>query len=248
MGVKRTNHLRLTEPWRIFRIMGEFVEGFDELSDVTNAVAIFGSSKATRADVYYRRAEEIAKALVKAGYSVITGAGPGVMEAANKGATHANGESIGLNIDIPILQQPNRYVRRLINFNFFFIRRVMFVKYSKAFVVMPGGFGTLDELSEIVTLIQTKKIDPIPVILVGRKFWQGLLTWMEDEVKTRRGYLDPQDLELFTVRETPREVVEAIQAFYRKDRAARLRAARGQAPANAALSSRRPASGRAGRR
>ncbi len=214
-GAQRNHAAVLIEPWRVFRIMGEFVEGFDELSDVAKAVSVFGSSKATRHDPYYRLSEEVARALVKAGYAVITGAGPGSMEAANKGATEAHGESIGLNIEIPTLQQANRFVRRLINFNFFFIRRVMFVKYSKAFVFMPGGYGTLDELSEIITLIQTKKIDPVPVILVGRAFWQGLLTWLEEEVLRRRGYVDPQDLHLFTVCETPREVVATIQAFYR---------------------------------
>lgn len=215
MGTNRRNHLQLTEPWRIFRIMGEFVDGFDELSDVTNAVSIFGSSKVTRADQYYRLTEELAQALVKAGYAVITGAGPGLMEAANKGARQAKGESIGLNIEIPLLQQPNRYVKRLLNFRYFFIRRVMFVKYSKAFVVMPGGFGTLDEFFEIVTLIQTKKIQPIPVILVGREFWAGLLAWMEQD-GVRHRYLDPEDLKLFTVCDTPAEVVKTIQAFYRK--------------------------------
>ena len=219
----------LTEPWRLFRIMGEFVEGFEELSDVTQAVAIFGSSKIARTDTYYRLAEEIARALVRAGYAVITGAGPGIMEAANKGATQARGESIGLNIDIPIQQTPNRYVKRLINFRFFFSRRVMFVKYSKAFVVMPGGFGTLDEMFELVTLIQTRKIDPIPVILVGRDFWQGLLGWLQGEVWGRRRFLDPGDVKRFTICETPREVVQTIQDFYRRRSApARERRASGR--------------------
>jgi uncharacterized protein (TIGR00730 family) len=220
MGTNRRNHLQLTEPWRVFRIMGEFVEGFDELSDVANAVSIFGSSKLTRTDRYYRLTEAIARTLVKAGFAVMTGAGPGVMEAANKGASQAGGESIGLNIELPVLQQPNRYVKRLLSFRYFFSRRVMFVKYSKAFVVMPGGFGTFDELFEIVTLIQTKKIQSIPVILVGREFWEGLLTWMEREVLKKRDYIEPADLKLFTVCETPREVLRAIQAFYRKSRPA----------------------------
>ncbi len=215
MNTNRRNHLQLNEPWRVFRIMGEFVEGFDELSDLTDAVSIFGSSKISRTDKYYHLAEAVAKALVNAGYAVITGAGPGIMEAANKGATQANGESIGLNIEIPIPQEPNRYVKRLLNFRYFFSRRVMFVKYSKAFVVMPGGFGTLDELFELVTLIQTKKIQPIPVILIGREYWMGLLHWLTDE-GLRRGYLDPSDLKLFTVCETPAEIVKTIRAFYRK--------------------------------
>ena len=225
MPNNRRNHLQLfTEPWRVFRIMGEFVEGFDELSDVTQAVSIFGSSKMSRSAEYYRRAEQIARALVKAGYVIITGAGPGAMEAANKGATRSGGESIGLNIDLPVQQAPNRYVKRLLNFRFFFSRRVMFVKYSKAFVVMPGGFGTLDELFEIVTLIQTKKIDPFPVILVGREFWKGLLEWLEHYAE-KRGYLEPGDMKRFTVCETPDEVVRTIHAFYRRDRSVRGRKA-----------------------
>lgn len=219
MPANQRNHSLLKEPWRLFRIMGEFVEGFEELSDVTNGVAIFGSSKIAPTERYYRLAEEIARTLVRAGYAVITGAGPGIMEAANKGATLAKGESIGLNIDIPIQQAPNRYVKRLINFRFFFSRRVMFVKYSKAFVVMPGGFGTFDELFELVTLIQTRKIDAIPVILVGRDFWQGLLTWLQEEVWERRRFLDPQDMARFTICETPREVVETIKRFYGRRRA-----------------------------
>ena len=216
MSSKGNNfHRVLAEPWRVFRIMGEFVEGFDELSDVTNAVSVFGSSKAPRTDPNYRLADSIAAALVKAGYAVITGAGPGAMEGANKGASRAGGDSIGLNIDMPVMQQPNRFVRRLINFNFFFIRRVMFVKYSKAFVFMPGGYGTLDELTEIITLLQTQKIDRIPVILVGRTFWQGFLDWMKQEVLGKRRYIDPQDMKLFTVCETPQQVVAALEAFYR---------------------------------
>ncbi|MBI3088487.1 MAG: TIGR00730 family Rossman fold protein [Candidatus Omnitrophica bacterium] len=217
----------LEEPWRVFRIMGEFVEGFEELSDVANAVAVFGSSKMARTNPYYHLATRIGSALVKAGYSVITGAGPGAMEAANKGASEAGGESIGLNIEIPILQEPNRFVKRLVNFRFFFIRRVMFVKYSKAFVFMPGGFGTLDELTEIVTLIQTKKLGPIPVILVGREFWQPLLTWLDQDVWARRRFLEPSDMGLFTVCDTPREVVDAIQRF---DGAGRVRARKAGLP------------------
>jgi len=220
MGTNRRNHLQLTEPWRIFRIMGEFVEGFDELSDLTNAVSVFGASKVARTDRHYRLAEEIARTLAKAGYAIITGAGPGIMEAANKGAMQAGGQSIGLNIELPVFQKPNRYIKRLLSFRYFFSRRVMFVKYSKAFVVMPGGFGTLDELFELVTLIQTQKIQPIPVILVGRAFWQGLLDWLTREVRGHR-YIDRSDLHLVTVCETPREVLETIQTFYQQPEARR---------------------------
>ena len=212
----KNNHLnKLEDPWRIFRMMGELVEGFDELSDVTKAVAIFGSSRTQLSDPYYTLTARVAKALVRAGYAVITGAGPGAMEAANKGALEAGGESIGLNFEIPIQQQPNRYVKRLLSFRYFFVRRVMFVKYSNALVVMPGGFGTLDEFFEIVTLIQTKRVTPIPVILVGREYWQGMLDWLEHEV-LKRGYMDCDDWKHFTVCETPQEVIRTIAAWYRQ--------------------------------
>ncbi len=209
------NNLHLEEPWRLFRIMGEFVDGFEELSPVGPAVAIFGSSRIGPRNRYYRLATQMAKRLVRAGYAVITGAGPGIMEGANRGASAGRGQSIGLNIDIPSVQQPNRYIGKLLNFRYFFCRRVMFVKYSKAFIVMPGGYGTLDEFFEIVTLIQTHKIPPIPVILVGRPFWEGLLTWMEREL-VGRGYIDRRDFQLFQIRETPTEILRTIQAFYRR--------------------------------
>lgn len=203
------------EPWRIFRIMGEFIDGFEELAEIGPAVAIFGASRIKPGAPYYKLAERIARALVKAGYAIITGAGPGIMEAANKGATQAGGQSVGLNIEIPMVQKPNRYVKKLLNFKFFFVRRVMFVKYSNAFVVMPGGYGTLDEFSEIVTLIQTERIDPIPVILVGKKFWQGFMDWMA-RVLVKYDYITKADLKLFLVCDTPDEVVRAIQAFERE--------------------------------
>jgi uncharacterized protein (TIGR00730 family) len=168
-------------------------------------------------DPYYQRTIAIARALSKAGYAVITGAGSGAMEAANRGATEAGGESVGLNIDIPSVQNANQYVTKLLHFRYFFVRRVMFVKYAKAFVVMPGGYGTLDEFSEVITLIQTKKLRPIPVILVGREFWQGLLDWMKKDFAGRK-YILPKDLSLFQVKETPQEVVHAIQSFYKHKR------------------------------
>ena len=154
------------DPWRIFRIMSEFVDGFEELSDIKQAVSIFGSSKSKQNNKFYKLAEEFARLLVKNGYAVITGAGPGIMEAANKGAKEAGGESIGLNILIPITQKPNRYVTKLLDFKYLFCRKVMFAKYSKAFVVFPGGFGTLDEFFEAATLVQTKRFEPFPIILV----------------------------------------------------------------------------------
>jgi len=203
------------DPWRIFRIMSEFVDGFEELSDVTEAVSIFGSARSKPSDRYYKVAEEAAFKLVKSGYSIITGAGPGIMEAANKGAKRANGESIGLNILIPTLQKPNKYVTRLLEFKYFFCRKVMFMKYSKAFVAFPGGFGTLDELFEAITLVQTRRIDPFPVIMVGREFWKDLLGWV-NKTLLADNMIDKVDLGIFTVVDTPDEVVAAINKFYRK--------------------------------
>lgn len=220
MSIKLNHARKLEDPWQIFRIMGELVDGFDELSSVTNGVAIFGSSRTKPSDPYYALTTAIASRLVRAGYAVITGAGPGAMEAANKGASEAGGESIGLNIEIPIQQQPNRYVRRLLSFRYFFVRRVMFVKYSKALVVMPGGFGTLDEFFEIMTLVQTKRVEPIPIIMVGREYWQGLLDWLEHHA-TQRGYMDVEDWKHFTICETPNEVVRTIEAFYREPKSRR---------------------------
>ena len=211
------NLAHLEEPWRLFRILGEFVDGFEGLSDLGPAIAFFGSSRISPRDPYYKRATHIAKTLVRAGYAIITGAGPGIMEGANRGAVEARGQSVGLNIQLPIQQQPNRYVRKLLDFKYFFCRRVMFVKYSKAFVVMPGGYGTLDELFELITLMQTEKLPLVPVFLVGREFWQGLLHWMEHEL-VRRHYIDAKDLRLFQIKETPAEVLEGIEAFYSRKR------------------------------
>ena len=220
MAIKLNHARNLEDPWQIFRIMGELVDGFDELSNVTNGVAIFGSSRTKPSDPYYALTIAMARRLVQAGYAVITGAGPGAMEAANKGAAEAGGESIGLNIEIPIQQKPNRFVKRLLSFRYFFVRRVMFVKYSKALVVMPGGFGTLDEFFEIMTLIQTKRVEPIPIVLVGREYWQKLLDWMEHEV-LRRGYMDWADWKQFTICETPDEVLAHIEQSYHPARTGR---------------------------
>jgi hypothetical protein len=203
------------DPWRIFRIMSEFVDGFEELSDVSDAISIFGSAKSKPSDKYYKIAEETAFKLVKNGYAVITGAGPGIMEAANKGAKRGGGESIGLNILIPTLQKPNKFVTRLLEFKYFFCRKVMFVKYSKAFVAFPGGFGTLDEMFEAITLVQTKRIEPFPVILVGREFWKDLAGWVKN-VLLSNNMIEKSDLGLFTVVDTPDEVVSAVNKFYRK--------------------------------
>ena len=203
------------DPWRIFRIMSEFVDGFEELSGVSEAISIFGSARSKPPDKYYKIAEETAFKLVKNGYAIITGAGPGIMEAANKGAKKANGESIGLNILIPTLQKPNKFVTRLLEFKYFFCRKVMFVKYSKAFVAFPGGFGTLDELFEAITLVQTKRIDPFPVIMVGREFWKDLAGWV-NKTLLPNNMIEASDLGIFTVVDTPDEVVSAVNKFYRK--------------------------------
>ena len=203
------------EPWRIFRIMSEFVEGFEVLSKIGPAVSIFGSSKARRTDKYYKMAERIAYSLARAKYAVVTGAGSGIMEAANKGAKRAGGKSIGLNIQVPIVQKPNPYVTTLLEFRYFFCRKVMFVKYSKAYVMLPGGFGTIDEFAEVIALIQTERISPFPVILVGKEYWEGLIGWMKESL-VKGGRIGSKDLEIFRVVDKPEEVVPAIKEFYAK--------------------------------
>lgn len=201
------------DPWRIFRIMSEFVDGFEELSSVKEAVSIFGSARAKPASKYYKFAEETAARLAKSGYSIITGAGPGIMEAANKGAKRAGGESIGLNILIPTMQKPNKYITKLLEFKYFFCRKVMFAKYSKALVAFPGGFGTMDEFFEAITLVQTKRIEPFPVVLAGGEFWKGLIHWMENSLLSN-GMINKSDLNIFSVADTPQEVVSIIDNFY----------------------------------
>jgi uncharacterized protein (TIGR00730 family) len=212
MGIR--GNFTKEDPWRIFRIMSEFVDGFEELSCIKNAVSIFGSARTHPDAKEYKDAEITARLLVKNGYAVITGAGAGIMEAANKGAREAGGESVGLNIMIPTVQKPNPFATRIIQFKYFFVRKVMFVKYAKAFIVFPGGYGTLDELFEAITLIQTSRIDRFPVVLVGKDFWKGLVKWVEGcliEYKT----VDETDLALFTVVDSPQEAVAAIKKFYR---------------------------------
>jgi uncharacterized protein (TIGR00730 family) len=203
------------DPWRIFRIMSEFVDGFEELSDVKEAVSVFGSAKAKASNRYYKLAEETTYRLAKRGYSIITGAGPGIMEAANKGAKRAGGESIGLNILIPTMQKPNKYITRLLEFKYFFCRKVMFAKYSKALVAFPGGFGTMDEFFEAITLVQTKRIEPFPVILVGSEYWKGLIKWMEDVLLPGKT-ITKSDLKIFCLADSPQEIVDSIGEFYKK--------------------------------
>ncbi|MBI4981884.1 MAG: TIGR00730 family Rossman fold protein [Candidatus Omnitrophica bacterium] len=204
------------DPWRIFRIMSEFVDGFEVLSNVGRAVSIFGSSRTPVGTKYYKLAEETAYLIAKAGYAVITGSGPGIMEAANKGARRAKGQSIGLNIQIPLEQKPNQYVDTLVDFHYFFVRKVMFVKYAKAFVIMPGGYGTLDEFFEAINLIQTLRIPRFPVVLFGREYWQKMLDWLKETVLDKNANISKKDLEIFKVVDKPEEVVQVINKFYKK--------------------------------
>ena len=201
------------ESWRLFRIMGEFVQGFEDMSDVGKAVTIFGSARLKADHPYYEQAEKLAKKLAECDYTVITGGGPGIMEAGNKGAYEAKGRSIGLNIDLPFEQGANPYLTDELNFRYFFIRKVMLVKYSTAFVVFPGGFGTIDELFESLTLIQTKKIKPFPIYLVGKEFWGGLLAWLESTL-LEMGTIAPKDMHLFKVVDNVESIPHEIDAYY----------------------------------
>jgi uncharacterized protein (TIGR00730 family) len=205
--------IKKEDPWRVFRIMAEFVDGFHELSEVGPAVSIFGSARTKVDNRWYKQAEKTATLLSKEGYTIITGAGPGIMEAGNKGAAKAKGNSVGLNIDLPFEQKPNRYVKQLISFHYFFCRKVMFVKYAKAFVIFPGGFGTLDEFFESITLIQTERMGKFPVILYGSKFWDGLVDWFKKSVLKEKN-ISPEDMDIFQVVDTPEDVVKAIKKFY----------------------------------
>jgi len=204
------DQITLQESWRMFHIMAEFVEGFEALSKYHPAVSIFGSTKVKPGDEVYNKAERMGQLLVENGFAVITGGGPGVMEAANKGASSAGGKSIGLNIELPLEQKPNPYANITLRFRYFFVRKVMFVKYAVAYVILPGGFGTMDELFESVTLIQTQKIKPFPVILVGSNYWKGLLDWIKGVV-LKEGKISPEDLDILQIIDEPEEIVKAIK-------------------------------------
>lgn len=205
----RPDEFKHTDTWRVFRIMGEFVQGFDDLASITNGVAIFGSARTHPEDPMYKTAQETASLLVNSGYSVITGGGPGIMEAANRGAYDAQGVSIGCNIELPFEQKPNPYQTRSLTFNYFFVRKTMFVKYSCAFVIFPGGFGTMDELFEALTLIQTRKINNFPVVLFGTEFWKGLLDWINASMLKEKKLSD-SDMALLHLTDSPSEVVRII--------------------------------------
>ena len=203
------------DTWRIFRIMSEFVDGFEALSKIGKAVSIFGSARTKPENRHYKLAEEIAYHIAKAGYAIITGSGPGLMEAANKGAQRAKGYSIGLNIQLPREQKPNKFVDTVLSFRYFFVRKVMFVKYAKAFVILPGGFGTLDEFFEAITLIQTNRIPKFPVILFDSKYWKPLLEWLKTTVYSQ-GNISKEDMNLFVLADEPKEVALVIKRFYDK--------------------------------
>jgi uncharacterized protein (TIGR00730 family) len=215
-----TDYSRLPaeEPWRIFRIMAEFVEGFEELSSVGPAVSIFGSARTKPDKIWYKKAEETGSLLAKAGFGVITGGGAGVMEAANKGAALAGGISVGLNIDLPEEHKPNKFQNLSLSFRYFFCRKVMFVKYAHGFIFFPGGYGTFDELFESLVLIQTFKQVQFPVVLIGSDYWHGMIDWMKSKMLTETGNISPEDLEIFAVVDDPAEAVQIITDFSRSDR------------------------------
>ena len=215
---KTWNEIKTNDSWAIFKVMSEFVDGYEKLSRIGPCVSVFGSARTKPGEAYYELAENIAFKLTQNGYGVITGGGPGIMEAGNKGAHRGGGVSVGLNIDLPFEQKDNPYIDRGKNleFDYFFVRKVMFVKYAQGFVAMPGGFGTLDELFEAITLIQTKKIGKFPIILVGRSFWAGLIDWIKDMMLKKNGNVSKEDLDLFKVVDTADEVVDVINNFYTK--------------------------------
>ncbi|XOV92707.1 MAG: TIGR00730 family Rossman fold protein [Bacteroidota bacterium] len=215
---KDWNEIKISDSWVIFKVMAEFVDGFEKLGKIGPCVTIFGSARTKPSQPHYKMAEEIAAKLVRHGYGVITGGGPGIMEAANKGAFNQKGKSVGLNIDLPFEQKANEFIDmdKLLQFDYFFVRKVMFVKYSQGFVVMPGGFGTLDELFEAITLIQTNKIGRFPIVLVGKKYWEGLIQWIKTVLLEQEKNISPEDLELFHLVDTVDEAVEVIDDFYSK--------------------------------
>jgi uncharacterized protein (TIGR00730 family) len=213
---KNWNEIKTKDSWQIFKIMAEFVQAFETLSKIGPCVSIFGSARTQADNTYYKMAEDIAEKLTLKGYGIITGGGFGIMEAGNKGAHKGEGKSVGLNIDLPFEQEANEYIDndKLINFDYFFVRKVMFVKYAQGFVVMPGGVGTLDELFEAITLIQTQKIAAFPIVLVGKDYWSGLMDWIKNVMLEKEQNISPQDLDLFTLVDTKDEAVEYIYNFY----------------------------------
>jgi hypothetical protein len=215
---KGWNETKTNDSWAIFKIMGEFVNGYEKMSRIGPCVSIFGSARTKPDNKYYKLTEKIAEKIVEAGYGVITGGGPGIMEAGNKGAHLAGGTSVGLNIELPFEQHDNPYIdaNKNLDFDYFFVRKVMFVKYSQGFVVMPGGFGTLDEIFEAITLIQTKKIEKFPIIMVGTEFWKGIMDWIKDTLLQKFENISATDLDLIHLVDTEDEVIEILDAFYKQ--------------------------------
>lgn len=214
-NIEKVSQLLAGDSWRVFRIISEFVEGFEIMTDIGPSVSFFGSARFTPESPYYFLAAKTAEAIVKRGFAVITGGGPGIMEAANKGAQKAKGSSCGISIDLPFEDEPNPFIdpQFRLKFRYFFIRKVMFVRYAQAFIFLPGGFGTLDELFEALTLIQTKKINHFPIYLMGKEYWQGLLTWLKDVALTK-GCISPIDFELITITDDYEDVADQIQKHY----------------------------------
>ena len=214
---KDWHDIKVDDAWQIFKIMAEFVDGFEKLARIGPCVTIFGSARTHSSNRYYKMAEEIAYKLTKSGFGVITGGGPGIMEAANKGAHFAGGKSVGLNIELPFEQSPNVFIDpdKFLSFNYFFVRKVMFMKYSQGFIVMPGGFGTLDEMFEAITLIQTQKLVTFPIVLVVKEYWDGLIKWLKESMLHERN-ISPEDLELFVTVDTADEAVKHIEDFYNR--------------------------------
>jgi uncharacterized protein (TIGR00730 family) len=204
--------MTLKESWRLFHIMAEFVEGFENLSDLQPAITFFGSARCHKGELLYENTYELSKMLAKSGFNIITGGGGGVMEAANKGAKEGGAKSIGINIELPFEQKPNPYSTIKLSFRYFFIRKVMFLKYAMAYIVMPGGFGTLDEFSEALTLIQTKKMRPFPIVLVGSSYWTGLIEWMKTS-QLETGKISKEDLEIFKIMDDPQQIVDYVKKF-----------------------------------
>jgi|TARA_B100001094_G_scaffold114043_1_gene110055 uncharacterized protein (TIGR00730 family) len=216
--MKDWNDIKSHDSWEIFKIMGEFVEGFERLSKIGPCVSIFGSARTDPENKYYAIAEELAYQLTQNKFGVITGGGPGIMEAGNKGAKRGGGKSVGLNILLPFEQEPNIYIDndKIINFDYFFVRKVMFIKYAQGFIVLPGGYGTLDEMFEALTLIQTKKSGKFPIILIGKEFWSGLINWIRDVLLKEENNISEEDLDLIKIVDSPEEAVKQINEFYKK--------------------------------
>ena len=212
---KKWNEIKTNDSWSIFKIMGEFVEGYEKLSSIGPCISFFGSARIKPDNKYYKLSEEIAGEIARRGYGVITGGGPGAMEAANKGAKNNKGKSVGLCIDLPY-EEPNKFIDKdkLLKFNYFFVRKVMFIRYSQGIVVMPGGFGTLDEVFEAATLIQTKEVEKFPIILVGSEYWGGVVDWMKETMLLENNHISKEDLELFKIADTKEEVASILEEFH----------------------------------